>query len=237
MVNQKVYVSKPIPRLVSVAILIVFFVLVYLQFTFTENRVAGIILVVFFFIFSFSMFFAIINKRPLFLIVVPVSMLVPIFSPIFMCVYAISLLPEGSFFYIKFIPWFVLFYSVFITIIEFLLIDWKNFEKRVFSKMFERKNGFLAFKEGVQVLFLSPFRNDASWLFSGRLRSIQKLIIVLGFFFCFYLYIKSSSPNKSDDVFETVVLLFSFLGFITQPMLLDIMIKIRLVLMKQRGDI
>lgn len=157
--------------------------------------------------------------------------------PVVMCLIAMVLTTGNSSHFVVVLPYAVLAYNLVITGLEYRGIDFDRLPTKARSKPFRSAgDGSLFFNPHASVLFLSPWRNDDSWFFTGPIRRLQKLLVIVLFIYMMWM---SSAKIQTENatVAPAFGVMLSLAAIVMQPYLLQHMIKLRLVLMKGRGQI
>lgn len=129
-------------------------------------------------------------------------------------------------------------YVLILSFTEYLLIDFNKLPASVRLRAFSKAGrGRLYFDAHSSVLFLSPWRKDESFFFAHPI--VQRLQIALAMFL--FLYMAALTAYRPGTQGQAGLawfgLMLSILAIVAQPLLLQHLIKLRIVWMKSKGII
>lgn len=159
-------------------------------------------------------------------------------SPVVMCLIAMVLTSVSGSQFAILIPYVILSYNIVVTALEYFRIDFQSLPAGMTRRMFSKSGGgALFFNPHVSVLFLSPWRSDDSFFFSGPIRHLQKLLVIFMFIYMMVFFAMKVRPDGAQDVWPAFGVLLALAALVMQPYLLQHLIRLRLVWMKSRGQI
>lgn len=158
--------------------------------------------------------------------------------PIVMCLIAMVLTTGNDSRFVVLLPYAALAFNLVVTGLEYRGIDFDKLPTKVTRKPFRSAgDGGLFFNPHASVLFLSPWRNDDSFFFAGRIRRLQQLLVVVLFIYMMWLFAAKVQTDNATGVAPAFGVMLSLAAFVMQPYVLQHMIKLRLVLLKGKGRI